>query len=256
MKRARRSKRSAASAPARRRESAFRFKKDDKDKLLAVLREQLRVSPKTKAVSTFQKAVELSVYGFEFYRQLEKRSGTHSAEAALKPFKDSTAQLKRVMDAMNADTRFHLELCLQAPMFRLANTAALRKRSGREPVLATIKAARATRFAAQGFVDRLKQDLTILDIAAAVAATAPQHTRSGRPKEHWRLELATEIARAFATCFKVEPTAQEASGAEQTPYTAVLGVCLNAAGVPVKDLARLAQEAVARTKIQESPPVR
>lgn len=244
MKRARRSKGSAA--------GAFRFKKEDKEKLLAVLRERLGVSPKTKAVGTFQKAVELSVDGFDFYRRLEKRSDTHSAEAALKPFKDSTAQLKRVMDAMNADTRFHLELCLQAPMFRLADTAVPRKRLGREPALAAVKAARATRLAAQGFVDRLKQDLTMLDIAAAVAATAPQHTRSGRPKEHWRLELATEIANTFAKCFKVAPTAQGAQNAEPSPFAAVLGVCLNAADVSVKDLARLAQEAVARTKAQES----
>lgn len=255
MKRARRSKKSAVSAPAGRREAAFRFQKEDRDKLLTLLRQRLGVSPKTKAVGTFQRAVELAVDGFDFYRQLEKRSGTYGAETTLKPFKDCTSQLKRAMDGMNADTRFHLELCLQAPTFHV-DSAARRKRSNKEPVLAMIETARATRLAAQAFIDRLKQDLTILDIAAAVAATAPQHTRSGRPKEHWRLELATEIARAFAKCFKLEPTAQEAQAAEQTPFTAVLGICLDAAGVYVKDLTRLAQEAVARTKVQESPPLR
>ncbi len=249
MKRARGSRKSTARLSGSRHPARFRFKKEDRDKLLAVLRERLGVSPRSKAAGAFQRAVEVAIDGFGLYRKLEKdRAGARGAEVTLKQFKQHTSDLKKAMDTMGPDTRFHLELCLQAPMFQLADAARPRKQ---EEALAMVKKNRATRLAAQAFIDRLKKDLTNLEIAAAVAATAPQHAGSGRPKEHWRLELATEIARAFTQCFKIEPTAAPGSS-----FASALGVCLNAADIYVKDLDRLVLETSARTKTQASSPDR
>ena len=235
------------------REAKFRFKKEDKNQLFAVLRERLDVAPKSKAASTFVRAAELAIAGFNVYRELEKeRPGARSIEVKLEQFKRHTSALKKTLDAMNTDTRFHLELCLQAPMFHLGDTAKPQHASEKEPVLAMIESARARRLAAQAFIDRMAQDLATLEIASAVAATAPRHTQSGRSKTHWRVELATDIARAFRDCLKVEPTTtHDSDTTTEGPFIAVLRICFDAAGVYVKDLHRLAMQAVRRIKVQE-----
>lgn len=235
------------------REATFRFKKEDKDQLFAVLRERLSITPKSKAASTFVRAAELAIAGFDVYRELEKeRPGARTIETKLEHFKRHTSALKKALDAMDPDTRFHLELCLQAPMFHLGDTAKRKQVPDKEPVLTMIEAARARRLAAQAFVDRMARDVATLEIASTVAATAPRHRQSGRPKEHWREELATDIARAFRDCLKVDPTTtQDSDTTTEGPFIAVLRICLNAAGVYVKDLHRLAMAAVKRLKAEE-----
>ncbi|MFQ5935918.1 MAG: hypothetical protein ACE5LB_05890 [Acidiferrobacterales bacterium] len=235
----------------RRQEARFRFKKADKDQLLAVLREKLRLSPRSKAVTTFIQAAELAITGFGAYRELEKgRPSARSIEAKLRQFKRQTSELKKAMDSMDADTRFHLELCLQTPMFHIADAKMRKKSLKKAHALAMIEAASRGRLAVQAFIDRLTQDLATLEVATAVAATAPQHAQSGRTREHWRLELAADIARAFRDCLKVDPKKSETT--KEVPFTSVLRICLSAAGVHVQDLRRLALEAVRRVEVQEA----
>jgi hypothetical protein len=235
------------------REAKFRFKKEARSELVAVLCDRLGVSAKATAVSTFVRAAELALAGFSVYRELEKeRPHPRLIEANIEQIKRHASVLKKALDAMDTDTRFHLELSLQAPMFHLGDAAMPKLSPGEEPTVRMIEVAKTRRLAAEAFISRVIQDLGTLAIASAVAATAPRHAQSGRPKEHWRVELATEIARAFRECLKVQPTTtHDGDVTTEGPFVAVLRICLNAAGVYVKDVHRLAMEAVKRVKVQE-----
>ncbi len=232
----------------------FRFTKHDKDQLLAMLSDKLSVSPTDKRVRAFVRAAAIAIAGFKVYQELEKTRPTGRAtQTTLKQLKQHSSGIRDELQTMNADTRFLLEVCLQAPTFHLDDHALASKKPPANKTLAAIEAARARRNAAQAFVDRLNQDLTSFDAAVALAQTAPSQTKQGRPKEHWRLGLATDIAWAFRELLKVRPAATTTTDVtEESPFESVLRICLHAAGVELKDVHRLARAAIRKLKEQET----
>lgn len=235
------------------REAEFHFKEADKRQLLAVLTDKLGVSPKDKSVRTFIQAVEMAIAGFKAYQELEKeKPAGRRIRATLNQLKQDASNLRKGLKGMDSDTRFHLELSLQAPMFRVHDPAVANKKPPGKGTLSMIKSVRALRIAAQEFIDHLTLDLDTLEIVSTLAQSAPRQTKGGRPKEHWRLELATEIAHAFVECLKIDPTTpQKGQFVEEGPFTSVLRICLNGAGINVKDPHRLALEAVRQVNVEK-----
>ena len=230
------------------REAKFKFNKEDKAQLLTVL-------ASNKAARTFVRAVEeKAITMFKAYMELEEERPTPSAtRATLKQLKQDTSSLRKGLEAMDSDTRFRVELCLQAQLSRSHDVTATSKQPSNKSTLAMIESARALRLAAQEFIDHLTQVLATLDSVITMARSGLRKIEPGRPEVRWRVEFATVVAWNYLESLKTEPTATpKTEVTEESPFESVLRICFKAAGVRLKDVHKLALAAIRQIKVQQS----
>ncbi len=233
------------------REAEFRFRDNDRRVLLELLGSQ-QGDHHERNIAEFLSVVEFKIAKFKALRDLAKEKTRDSKIRDMtKKVGAHALSLKNALEAVNTpETRFLIELCLQATMLPFEGQTINQREVTEQATLKMLEETSAKRKAAQDFFEELIQNLNTLHNATLLTETIIFDTESGRPTEHARLGLATSVAWSLQEILKIEPTTtQEVPGiVREGLFTSVLRVVLNAAGIYIEDLHRLAGDAVRALK--------